>query len=369
MSSTMSQPAMAPERPERALVPAAPSDAGIEQARPTENHGLLALGALDDSQFSLQLERIKKGMERLDTIIRDVLKEGLDADYATLPGTTKKDLLLPGVEKLLFLCRLVPTYQLDRVAGTGEPGSPRIHYACHCALHLGDASGPAVSSGVGTANSSEVKHRYRNADRECPSCHKVGTIFRSKYPAKADSKWAGQKGWYCFAKQGGCGAEFAPDDPGVTFQTLGRAENTEPDDLDNTLAKMSKTRAVKDATKTALAGSARFTQDVTDTKARVSPDDGRRVESSAEVVNERSALERELWSCAKARGMAKVADILTAMVQAGIISTTVTNTKQLTDKQIAMVLDIWRGELRSDADESGAEAQPTDANADGDIPF
>lgn len=370
MSSTTSQPALAPENPAASALAPVVTPGALDAARSGERHGLLALGKLDEAEFTQQLDTLKKGMERLDRIITEVLKEGLDADYAKLPGTDKKDLLLPGVEKLLFLTRLVPEYRLVRTPGTGEPGSPRIHYSCYCLLHLGDMSGPVVSSGVGTANSSEVKHRYRSSDQECPSCHKTGTLRRSKYPAKEGVAWAGQKGWYCFAKVGGCGAEFAPDDANVTFQQLGRVENPEPDDLDNTLAKMSKTRAVKDATKTALGGSRRFTQDVTENKTRVSPDDGRHVrEAEATVVLTRSELEKELWAGAKARGMTKVGDLLEAMVQHGIISSATRNIKNVSDACIQRMLDAWRGEAQEGGDAAEPAEEPTQAGPDADIPF
>ena len=242
--------------------------------------GVHALGRLTDAEFDTQLQTLKNGLARLDKIIEGVLEEG--TDILTLPGAKKiRVLALPGAEKLAFMARLVATYRVTRTAGNGE-NEPRIMYEAHCDLHLGSAEGPVVASAVGTCNSSEPKYRWRQAEAECPSCHHTGTIRRSKYEAKPNLAWAGKKGWYCHSKAGGCGVEYAPDDPAITLQNLGRIENPEPYELDNTLCKMAQKRGYTSAIKTATGGSARFTVDAEENPAAHGFRDG----GEAEVVGE-----------------------------------------------------------------------------------
>lgn len=324
--------------------------------------GVHALGEMDDQQFEGALETLTRGMARLDRIIKEVLKEGLDADFATIPGTKKKDLLLPGAEKLCFLARLVPEFALRPTNGDGIV-HPHIHYSCGCTLHRGDGSGPVVSQGIGTANSFEDKFRYRSAERTCPSCGKPGTLRKSKFEARG-GPFKGLKVWYCWDKVGGCKAEFAPDDPKVVEQPLGRVPHPNPYDLDNTLAKMSKTRAFKDAVKTAMAGSARFTQDVAENERET---EGEAVEGEATYVHPevvRADLVTELSTLARDRGFKKLGEIFSAMVEAGLLSPTVTEMRDVPTKSIEHMCNIWRTQANQaraaegSVDEDAAEQDP-----------
>ena len=114
-----------------------------------------------------------------------------------------------------------------------------------------------VAEGVGSCSSMESKYRWRKGGRVCPAC-RAGTIKRSTF---------GNKGWYCFAKIGGCGAKFEPEAEEITSQEGdegGRQENPDIADVYNTVLKMAKKRAFVDATLTATAASNIFTQDLED---------------------------------------------------------------------------------------------------------
>ena len=214
-------------------------------------------------EFDAQVDALRLGLVRLDTIINDVMVEGVD--YGSIPGARdKKNLLMPGAEKAAFILRLAPTFSWQRTIGDGLR-EPPIHYGVTYHLHLGSSDGPIVAEGVGSCSSWETKYRYRDGMRTCPDCEKAGTIMRSKFADKV----TGLKGWYCNDKKGGCGASFAPVDARITAQETGRVDNPDPHDLDNTLFKMAKKRAMVDGVKTATAGSARLTQDMEEPAVRV----------------------------------------------------------------------------------------------------
>jgi hypothetical protein len=98
-------------------------------------------------------------------------------------------------------------------------------------------------------------------ERTCPECGKE-TIKRSKFPPRNQPD--AQPGWYCYAKIGGCGANFAAEDIRITEQEAGQIENTEPFDLVNTLQKMAQKRALVAAVLVGTGASQFFTQDIED---------------------------------------------------------------------------------------------------------
>src|SRR5204863_5798812 len=103
-----------------------------------------------------------------------------------------------------------------------------------CRVHSDDLSGDVVGVGEAACNSWEIKYRYRAAERLCPECNQPA-IRKSNYADKT----TGVKGFYCFGKVGGCGAQFAPDDERITNQQVGKVDNPDPYDLLNTLVAMS----------------------------------------------------------------------------------------------------------------------------------
>jgi len=288
MSSTTSQPALAPQIPPEGAPNSIALSPRVESGVIQNAAGVHALGRLSDGDFTEQLAALQKGYERLSLVIKTVLKEG--EDILTIPGVKGKVLALPGAEKLDFLARLVATYDVRVTYGEHTERSPAILYISTCNLHLGNADGPVVASSVGTCNSNEPKYLWRQAERECPACGHTGTLFKSKFPAKKGSAWEGKKGWYCYDKKGGCGGEWAPDDPSMTFQNLGRVRNPEPHELDNTLCKMAQKRAHTSATKAAMGGSAHFTVDLEEKGADVGA--GAREIESEDVTDEKPAGEQ-----------------------------------------------------------------------------
>lgn len=180
-------------------------------------------------------------------------------DYGTIPGTgDKPTLLLPGMEKLLRALRLRPEY-VDR-AVVRDYDKPLFSFEIECRLYEIDTN-LCVSTAVGNANSYESKWRWREAKRACPKCG-AAAINRSKYPPRNNPN--AEPGWYCFAKQGGCGAEFAANDPAIIEQQTGRVENPDIFDQVNTILKIAQKRALASAIKGAANVSQFFTVDIED---------------------------------------------------------------------------------------------------------
>ena len=221
-----------------------------------------ALARLSDAEFEQVTTMAKKGRERLQTVMRAMMEKGVH--YGEIPGTTKAgeapkmNLLKPGAEVLRAMFRLVADPQTNIIYGDGLQ-APRVTVECRTLIHLDTLDGPVVAIGVGACSSWEKKYRYRFSDRVCPACGKP-TIKRSSFPDRV----TGEKGWYCYAKTGGCGASFGKDDPAIAEQETGQIDN--PDQLDalNTIVKMAKKRSVVDATIEATASSDLLTQDMED---------------------------------------------------------------------------------------------------------
>ena len=197
------------------------------------------------------VEEVVAQVEKVQRLMKSALIK--DEHYGVIPGTNNKPTLLqPGAQKLCFLFRLVPRFHVERV---DLPGNHR-EYTVRCELENSQL-GVHVGEGVGLCSTMESKYRWRKAGRVCPNCGS-DCINRSKIVKN------GEKGWYCFAKIGGCGEEFGPKDSRIVGQEVGRKENPDIADTYNTVLKMAKKRAFVDATLTTTAASDIFTQDVED---------------------------------------------------------------------------------------------------------
>jgi predicted RNA-binding Zn-ribbon protein involved in translation (DUF1610 family) len=117
---------------------------------------------------------------------------------------------------------------------------------------------PGRPPGEGICTTREKKYAVRRRDRECPECGKAA-ILRSKH-AEDD----GDKGWFCWRRKGGCGANFRSDDKRIADQAEGEIENPDLPDTWNTIVKMAEKRARVDVVLAVTGASALFTQDVED---------------------------------------------------------------------------------------------------------
>jgi hypothetical protein len=181
-----------------------------------------------------------------------------EVDYGIIPGTSKPTLLLPGMEKLMRALRLRAEYVATEKMIDFEAGI--FFYEFECRLYEVE-SGLCVGTAIGSANSRETKWRWRDAKRACPKCGEEH-INRSKFPPKNNPN--AEPGWYCYAKAGGCGAEFSATDPAITNQVIGRIENPDIADQANTICKIAQKRSLSSAIKCVANVSAFFTVDIED---------------------------------------------------------------------------------------------------------
>jgi hypothetical protein len=133
-------------------------------------------------------------------------------------------------------------------------------YRVKCRLiHI--PTGNLVGTAAATCSTMEAKYRYRGGARKCPQCGKEA-IKKSKFPPR--DKPNAQPGYYCFAKVGGCGANFDADDQDIIGQSETKSENPDLADTYNTVQQIAQKRALLAATKTATGASNLFTQDMED---------------------------------------------------------------------------------------------------------
>jgi len=187
----------------------------------------------------------------LGQYVKQQMVEG--TDYGKIPGTEKPTLLKPGAEKLLSLFHCSPEFELvrDQCSQDFERGFFKYTFR----VIIRGPGGHLLAEGYGSANSREQRYRWRNANRRCPACAKEAII-------QGKAEYGG--GWVCFKKKGGCGEKFSADDRRITEQPQGRVENEDIADLDNTILKMAKKRALVDGAIALARCSDMFTQDVED---------------------------------------------------------------------------------------------------------
>jgi hypothetical protein len=208
---------------------------------------------------AVPIDELVEQVQLIQSVMSRVMKSG--EHYGIVPGTSRKDkdgkeeakpsLLKPGAEKLGFVFRLAPEFQ---VTITDLHGGHR-DYQVTCRL-TSINTGAFIGEGIGSCSTHETKYRYRNGRRKCPECGKE-TIVQTK-------KGRNPGGYWCVPDKGGCGANFDPGDPDVEQQQVGKVDNPDPADVYNTVLKMAKKRAHVDAILTATAASDIFTQDVED---------------------------------------------------------------------------------------------------------
>lgn len=191
-----------------------------------------------------------------DAIIGDLLKEGIDNDYAVIPGTKKKTLLKPGAEKIGDALNLWPDYEI--VTAIEDFDKPLFFYRYRCILRQ-RGTNVAVASGIGSCNSREDRFAFRKAARECPTCGAEAII-------KGKEEYGG--GWLCYKAKGGCGEKWedASQQAGLFAATATGKVRREAEEIFtdvNSIDKMGQKRSHVAATLD-LGFSEVFTQDMED---------------------------------------------------------------------------------------------------------
>lgn len=109
------------------------------------------------------------------------------------------------------------------------------HYRVRVHIALYNSEGHQITSGDGICSTRETKYAYRKGDRKCPECGRDGTIIKGR------AHYGG--GWVCYEPKGGCKAKFEDNDERITSQQLGRIDNPDKADIENTVLKMAIKRA------------------------------------------------------------------------------------------------------------------------------
>jgi hypothetical protein len=158
------------------------------------------------------------------------------------PRDDKPALTQEGAYQILSLFRCITGVAKNEIIR-----HPDGHFTVVSEVPVFNGEGVQISTGNGSCTTRESKYAYRKGERECPECGQP-KINKSKFPPK-NAPPGTQPGWYCYAKIGGCGAEFEANDPRIKEQVVGRVENPDLADLENTVLKMSVKRATVAATR------------------------------------------------------------------------------------------------------------------------
>jgi hypothetical protein len=194
----------------------------------------------------VSIDEVKRQILLIQDLMHSVMQDG--EHYGTIPGTKKKSLLKAGAEKLGFTFRLTPDFEIQQTSLDAR----HREFSVKCTL-TSIVTGRVWGQGVGSCSTMESKYAFREGKRVCPECH-------TEALRKAKAERGG--GYYCWAKIGGCGAQFKAGDKRIEDQPIGRVPNEDLPDCYNTVLKMAKKRAHVDAILTATAASDIFTQDL-----------------------------------------------------------------------------------------------------------
>lgn len=180
--------------------------------------------------FKARIER----EQQMRTVLRDYVKSNMveGHHYSTDLGGVKlaKPMLLQ--EGTRNICSLLKLFFGEPVIE--EKWLDGDHYRVRTHIALFNAEGRQITSGDGICSTRETKYAYRKGERECPSCHSPAII-------KGKAQYGG--GWLCYDKKGGCGAKFNDGDESIEAQVIGRIDNPDKADIENTVLKMSIKRA------------------------------------------------------------------------------------------------------------------------------
>ena len=196
----------------------------------------------------LSVDEVVAQRDRVLEVMGKVMK--LDIHYGKIPGCPKPTLFKPGAEVIFCTFGVYPvsvvidkTEQLDFLS-----------YVVR--VDLFTYSGVKIGSGVGSANSREVKYRWRNDVVYEPTGREVPKDFWDK---GRDISLIGGKG-FTYKKNEDDGKWYIWKRTGSDT----KVENPDPWDLQNTLIKMAEKRAKVDAALNFSACSEMFTQDIED---------------------------------------------------------------------------------------------------------
>lgn len=189
------------------------------------------------------VEDVRRQVSKIQELMRSVMHDG--EHYGTIPGTSKPSLLKPGAEKLCFVFRLAPLFEIEQT----DQANGHREYRIICRLKS-IGTDTIVGEGAGMCTTMESKYRYREhddfqvLDQPIPKDSKEK---KKEYRAqgfgmkKVDGEWC----W-------------------VRYTSSSKIENPDIADTYNTVLKMASKRALVAAVLISTAASDLFTQDMED---------------------------------------------------------------------------------------------------------
>ena len=199
---------------------------------------------------ALMVSNLEEQVNTIQLAMKSLMKDG--THYGKIPGCGDKPALLkPGAEKILFMFKMAPKFEVETIR------MDKGHREIIIKSVICDSQGRFLGEGLGSCSTLESKYRWRNAGKVCPECGNQGSIFRQK------ADYGG--GWYCNQGKGGCNEKFKPGTDGcklIENQDGGKVENPDIADQYNTVLKMAKKRSLVDGTLTVTAASDVFEQDL-----------------------------------------------------------------------------------------------------------
>lgn len=193
------------------------------------------------------VDYVAKRLEMIGDLMRRTMQLGVD--YGVVPGTNNKPTLLkPGAEKLCVMFHLAERFDTEKTWLAGD----HLMVESKCRIH--DMQDRFLGEASAVCSTRESKYAWRRAERQCPQCGKAA-VFKSKKDGE---------GWYCWRKKDGCGATFAPSDPAIVGQVVGRVPNPDLPDSYNTVVRIAEKRALIGAVRMVTGASSLFDEERTD---------------------------------------------------------------------------------------------------------
>lgn len=192
---------------------------------------------LSPAALKLKIQNDKEMRQILTDYVKSEMVEG--HHFSNTIGTQKlaKPMLLDeGARNIISLFNLFfgEPKLIEEIIDGG-------HYRVRAHIGVFNRRGEQVASGDALCSTKESKYAFRKAERVCPKCDTAAIRKDNKSP---------QGGWYCWSKLDGCGAQFPANEEAITSQQLGRVDNPDIADSENTVLKIAikraKTAAVRD---------------------------------------------------------------------------------------------------------------------------
>lgn len=225
----------------------------IEEAEIVDNLPAVREATAIVARGEISVAEVVAQHEKIVQIMQAVMREGVH--YGIIPGVGKPSLFKAGAESINVALRLAPHYQSEKI--WHDDGHLTVSVVCTL-RHI--PTGLEISTGEGLCTTRESGYAWRKGERVCPEC--------GEPQVREGKPRDGRPGnWYCWKKQGGCGATWDLDsEQGAAFRSMetGKVPNPDLADTYNTVLKMADKRALIAAVLNGTAASDVFTQDVED---------------------------------------------------------------------------------------------------------